>query len=83
MYVSAGGRECAGIMTSIVGSVSPGTNDARQYRTDLGELNQTNAVACYLEQEYHVWDRGVSWMRDRYTWSWRIAGSIDVFLGYP
>lgn len=83
MYVSAAGRECAGIMTSIVGSVSPGTNDARQYRTDLGELNQTNAVACYLEQEYHVWDRGVSWMRDRYTWSWRIAGSIDVFLGYP
>jgi hypothetical protein len=83
MYVSAAGRKCARIMTSIVGSASPGTNDARHYRTDLGELNQTNAVACYLEQEYHTWDQGVSWMRDRNTWSWRIAGSIDVFLGYP
>jgi hypothetical protein len=83
MYVSKAGRKCAQIMTSVVGAASPGTNDARQYRTDLGELNQTNAVACYLEQEYHVWDQGVSWMQDRNTWSWRLAGSIDSFLGYP
>jgi hypothetical protein len=83
MYVSSAGRECAQIMKSRVGSVSPGTNDARQYRTDLGELNQTNAVACYLEQEYHVWNRGVNWMRDRNAWSWRIASSIDAYLGYP
>lgn len=83
MYVSSAGKDCAGIMRWRVGASSPGTNDARQYRTDLGELNQTNAVACYLEQEYHVWDRGVSWMRDRGSWTWRIALSVDVFLGYP
>jgi hypothetical protein len=83
MYVSSAGKKCAEIMTSRVGSVSPGTNDARLYRTDLGELNQTNAVACYLEQEYHVWNRGVNWMRDRNAWSWRIASSIDAYLGYP
>ncbi|MDR7384585.1 hypothetical protein [Promicromonospora iranensis] len=83
MYVSSAGQRCAQIMTTRLGGVSPGTNDARRYRTDLGELNQTNAVACYLEQEHHVWNRGVSWMRDRSAWSWRIGLSIDVFLGYP
>lgn len=70
-------------MMKRVGAASPGTNDARQYRTDLGELNQTNAVACYLEQEFHVWDRGVQWMRDRDAWSWRIGHSVDAYLGYP
>ena len=83
LYVSSAGGECAQVMTTRVGASSPGTNDARQYRTDLGELNQTNAVACYLEQEYHVWDKGVSWMRNRSAWSWRIALSVDVYLGYP
>lgn len=83
MYVSKAGKECAGIMRWRVGASSPGTNDARQYRTDLGELNQTNAVACYLEQEYHVWDEGVDWMLDRDAWTWRIALGVDVFLGYP
>ena len=83
MYVSSAGRECAQAMMKRVGAASPGTNDARQYRTDLGELNQTNAVACYLEQEFHVWDRGVQWMRDRDAWSWRIGHSVDAYLGYP
>jgi hypothetical protein len=83
MYVSEAGKKCAGQLVKRVGAVSPGTNDTRQYRTDLGELNQTNAVACYLEQEFHVWQRGVTWMRDRDAWSWRVAGSIDAYLGYP
>lgn len=83
LYVSAAGRECAQVMKTHVGAGSPGTNDSRRYRTDLGELNQTNAVACYLEQEFHVWDRGVEWMRDRDTWTWRIALSVDAYLGYP
>jgi hypothetical protein len=83
MYVSKAGRKCAQIMMSNLGSASPGTNDARQYRTDLGELNQTNAVSCYLEQEYHVWNQGVRWMWARDTWSWRLASSIDAYLGYP
>ena len=83
MYVSSAGKECAQIMKTRVGAISPGTNDARRYRSDLGELNQTNAVACYLEMEYHVWNRGVQWMRDRSGWSWRIALSVDEYLGYP
>ena len=83
MYVSSAGRECAQVMKTRVGAVSPGTNDARQYRSDLGELNQTNAVACYLEQDFHVWQRGVQWMRNRSDWSWRIGLSVDVYLGYP
>ncbi|MFI9487154.1 hypothetical protein ACIG47_12260 [Promicromonospora sp. NPDC052451] len=83
MYVSTAGRECSQKLLSAVGPSSPGTNDARQYRTDLGELNQTNAVACYLEQEFHVWNRGVYWMWNRDAWSWRIAAGIDAYLGYP
>lgn len=83
LYVSSAGKDCAQIMKTHVGASSPGTGDSRQYRTDLGELNQTNAVSCYLEQEYHVWDRGTAWMRDSSDWSWRIALSIDEYLGYP
>lgn len=83
MYVSTAGGRCASQLVARVGASSPGTNDARRYRTDLGELNQTSAVACYLEQEYHVWHRGVDWMRERNAWSWRIAGSIDEYMGYP
>ncbi|MCP2264208.1 hypothetical protein ACFQHV_20045 [Promicromonospora thailandica] len=83
LYVSKAGRQCAERLVSSVGASSPGTNDTRQYRTDLGELNQTNAVACYLEQDFHVWDRGVRWMWARDAWSWRIAAGIDAYLGYP
>jgi hypothetical protein len=83
MYVSAAGERCASQLAARVGASSPGTNDARRYRSDLGELNQTRAVACYLEQEYHVWQPGVDWMRDRRAWSWRIAGSVDKYMGYP
>lgn len=83
MYVSGAGKKCAGEIVKRVGASSPGTNDTRQYRTDLGELNQTNAVACYLEQEFHVWQRGTSWMHDRGAWSWRLAGAVDVYMGYP
>ncbi|WP_369374983.1 hypothetical protein AB1046_10340 [Promicromonospora sp. Populi] len=83
MYVSPAGERCAEIMTERVGAGSPGTNDARHYRSDLGELNQTNAPACYLEQEFHVWDKGVAWMRNHGAWTWRIAQSVDVYMGYP
>ncbi|MFJ3406562.1 hypothetical protein [Promicromonospora sp. NPDC090134] len=83
MYVSSAGKECAAKIVQRVGASSPGTNDTRQYRTDLGELNQTNAVACYLEQDFHVWQRGVNWMRDRDSWSWRLAMAVDVYMGYP
>jgi len=83
MYVSDEGSECAGKLVTMIGRSSPGTNDRRQYRTDLGELNQTNAVSCYVEQEFHVWSDGVRWMRDRKDWGWRIGAGIDKYLGYP
>lgn len=83
MYVSTAGKQCAGRLVSRVGAVSPGTSDSRKYRSDLGELNQTKAVSCYVEQEYHVWQKGVSWMRNRDAWSWRVAAGVDEYLGYP
>lgn len=83
LYVSDAGRRCAQIMVNHLGPVSPGTNDTRRFRSDLGELNQTNAMACYLEQEYHVWNEGVNWMRNRDNWSWRIGVAVDITLGYP
>ncbi|MFC8797426.1 hypothetical protein ACFT2C_06815 [Promicromonospora sp. NPDC057138] len=83
MYVSSAGSRCAEIMATRIGPSGPGTNDVRRYRTDLGELNQTKAVACYLEQEFHVWNEGVSWMRNRADWSWRVGLGVDLYMGYP
>lgn len=83
MYVSTSGSTCSTWVRDIVGAVSPGTNDVKVYRTDLGELNQTNAVACYLESEFHTWTTGRNWIRSSSTWSGRVGMSIDGYLGYP
>jgi hypothetical protein len=83
LYVSTNGSNCAGLMRDRVGPVSPGTNDQKVFRNDLGELNNTTAVACYLEAEYHTWLTGVTWIRDEVNWTWRIGWSVDSYLGYP
>lgn len=82
-YVSSGGSRCSDLMVSSIGPASPGTNDRKVYRTNLGELNSTNAVACYLEAEYHTWPSGVAWIQDEGTWSWRIGWTVDQYFGYP
>jgi hypothetical protein len=83
MYVSTNGSNCSTRLVNRVGPASPGTNDVKAYRTNLGELNSTNAVACYLEAEYHTWNIGVTWIRDEVNWTYRIGWAIDEYLGYP
>lgn len=67
---------------------SPGTDDKICYTptcsqySSLGELTQTYAKAAYLEADYHTYDLGVNWLRDR-TWQWRIGYGVDLYLGYP
>jgi hypothetical protein len=70
-----------------VGPSSPGTGDkicsvpnCTQYTT-LAELS-TNAEEAYLELDYHTYNLGVNWLRDR-TWQWRIGLAVDQYLGYP
>lgn len=82
-YVSTSGANCATSMASKVGSLSPGTTDTSVYRTNLAELNNTNAVACYLEAEFHTWNSGVTWIRDEVDWTWRIGWTVDAYYGYP
>ncbi len=50
---------------------------------ELYELKYTTAVAAYLEQEFHTWDRGIEWIARSYQWAWRIGVAIDQHLGYP
>lgn len=89
MYRSSAGSALSDDIRDTVGPSSPGTGD--RICTDqacagynLGELRYTDAVAAYLEQDFHTWDRGVSWIRSSYPqWGWRIGNGIDVYLGYP
>ena len=67
---------------------SPGTDDdicwtwnCTNY-SSLGELTQTYAKAAYVEADFHSYDLGVDWLRER-TWQWRIGYGVDMYLGYP
>lgn len=70
---------------STVGVASPGSSDGGVVRNDLGELNPTNveAVAAYLEAEFHTWNTGVNWLRDHRTWAWQIGNAVDGCFGKP
>ncbi|GAB4083523.1 hypothetical protein GCM10028784_01530 [Myceligenerans cantabricum] len=83
MYVSTGGSNCSEKFVRWFGAGSPGTNDVRSYRSNLGELNNTTAVACYLEMEFHTWKKGRNWLVGEQNYSWRVGRSIDEYLGYP
>ncbi|RPF20475.1 N-acetylmuramoyl-L-alanine amidase [Myceligenerans xiligouense] len=83
MYVSTAGRACADKFVRWFGPGSPGTNDVRSYRSNLGELNNTNAVACYLEMEFHTWKKGRDWLLGEQNYSWRVGRSVDEYLRYP
>ena len=73
----------ASTMAGNVGYDSPGTTDVRVYRNNLAELNNTNAVACYLEADFHTWNRGVTWIRNEVDWTWKVGLTVDEYLGYP
>ncbi|MBL0888016.1 N-acetylmuramoyl-L-alanine amidase [Myceligenerans indicum] len=83
MYVSKAGRRCSDSFVRWFGPGSPGTNDVRAYRSNLGELNNTTAVACYLEMDFHTWRKGRNWLIGEQNYSWRVGRSIDEYLGYP
>ena len=50
----------------------------------LDELDDTYAVAAYVEAEFHDNYEGANWMRySYYKWSWRFGPAVDQYLGYP
>jgi len=83
LYFSSTGEDCSDELVARVGANSPGTNDKTVFRNNLGELTNTNAVACYLEAEFHTWNNGVNWLRNEVNWTWRIGWAVDRHLGYP
>lgn len=83
MYRYANQETCATRIKNRLGSASPGTADITSYTTGLGELNNVNALACYIEAEFHTWRRGVDWLRLQSEWAWRIGYIVDLQLDYP
>jgi hypothetical protein len=88
-YTSSNGQVFAGILRDKVGASSPGTRDYACKNPgdpcttiDLGELRETNAVAGYLESDFHTWNTGVNWLKQP-SWPWRIGWAVDAHLGYP
>ena len=45
-----------------VAAISPGNDYAIWYRPSLAELNSTNAIAVYLEVEFHDTEEGAKWI---------------------
>ena len=83
MYVSNNGKQLATELVNRIGPASPGTNDKIVKRSDLGELNQTRAVAGYLEAEFHTYGAGVDWLQKVEEWDWRLGYAVDKCRGYP
>ncbi len=82
-YYSANGRTCAEYLRQKVGAVSPGSSDSKHWTNGYGELTSTNAVACYLETEFHTWNTGAAFVSTSLNWTWRIGYAVDLYFGYP
>lgn len=82
LYLQNNDRTCATTLRDQVGQASPGTNDKIVPRDDLGEL-RANAVACYLEADFHTWNRGVNWIENEVNWTWRVGQTVDLYFGWP
>jgi hypothetical protein len=90
IYLTTNGSRLSTNMKDSVGPSSPGTRDYTCHNNDpctsikrLAELYDTNAVASYLESEYHTWDAGVDWLLKSYMYGWRIGNGVDLYFGYP
>jgi len=83
LYTSTNGRQLSAQMVYALDSSSPGTDDRVIERNDLGELNDTSAVASYAESEYHTWNKGVNWLRESESWAYLIGYGVDRCRGYP
>jgi hypothetical protein len=85
-YYSATGHDLADDLWDTIKAASPGADGTRANSvksSSLYELKETDAVAAYVEAEFHDWPGGVTWLEDYDTWSWRIGWAVDVHLGYP
>lgn len=91
IYRAGEGTGLPNAIRSAVGPQSPGTNDQTCTITGctsfscLEELCAIDAPhASYSETEFHDWNAGITFLTtDRATWTWRFAGGIDSFFGYP
>jgi len=82
-YISTNGGTCANHLRQTVGAASPGSSDTKHWSNGLGELTNTNAVACYLETDFHTWNTGASFVSTSLHWTWRIGYAVDLYFGYP
>jgi hypothetical protein len=83
LYKTTNSKQINEQLVYTVGGSSPGTNDKIVYRTDLGELNSTTAVAGYLEAGFHTNTTETNWLNSYNTWSWRLPYAVERCLGYP
>lgn len=83
LYRSTNSSDFGNEIIYTIGPASPGTSDQKVYRTDLGELNSTNAVAGYLEAGFHTNTTETAWLNSYNEWSWRLGFAVDRCLGYP
>lgn len=92
IYKSNNGKKLAEDIKSKYSGNSPGTNDFVCHNSSnctafncLAELCNTNAVAAYLEREYHTWNKGILHLShpESKKISWKLGWAIDQYLGWP
>ncbi|HIE55936.1 MAG TPA: hypothetical protein EYP90_12300 [Chromatiaceae bacterium] len=89
VYVSSQGELLADEIIRQYQGVTPGAQDFSCHVSSpctafnsLAELNNTSAVAAYLEREFHTWDEGADFLSDGEEYSW-LAEAVDAYLGRP
>lgn len=72
------------MILAMIAAGTPGTADEKR-KQNLAEKSTTGleAVALYMEVEYHTWNSGVNFLRNRITWAYRIGNGVDLCFGYP
>lgn len=89
MYQSTADSELANDMKVGIGGATPGTSDRIctvpqcSSFTTLHELSAPNAVAAYMETEFHTWNTGASFLGTPVNWAWRIGSGVDAYLNFP
>ncbi len=88
IYTSSNGSDLSDDILEYVEDITPGTNDFTCHVTStctaynsLAELDQTAAVAAYVEREFHTWDQGALYLKSGED-SGLIADGIDTYLDW-
>lgn len=83
-YLSAKGKTLAQCIYNEVSAVTPTKDEGLKYRTNLGALNQTNAVACLIEMFYHDNAKDVEFYKNhKEEYCRAIARGIMKYCGVP